>query len=104
MNTSNFVKYLRVLIDNQQNFKYHTAMVAKKLSVAAGVVNKIKHYIPHAILKSIYYSIAYPHLIYCVTIWGNTSKIYLHKNQVQQNRIIKVLNFAPSFKLPEGGL
>ena len=62
MNTSNFVKYLGVLIDNQLNFKYHTAMVAKKLSVAVGVINKIKHYIPHAMLKSIYYSIAYPHL------------------------------------------
>ena len=72
MNASNFVKYLGVLIDNRLNFKYHTAMVAKKLSVAAGVINKIKHYIPHAMLKSIYYSIAYPPLIYCVTIWGNT--------------------------------
>ena len=74
-------------------------MVGKKFSVAAGVINKIKHYIPHAMLKSIYYSIAYPHLIYCVTIWGNTSKIYLHKIQVQQNRIIKVLNKAPTFRL-----
>ena len=53
MNTSNFVKYLGVLIDNPLNFRYHTAMVAKKLSVAAGVINKIKHYIPHAMLKSI---------------------------------------------------
>ena len=68
MNTSNFAKYLGVLIDNQLNFKYHTAMVAKKLAVAAGVINKVKHYIPLAMLKSIYYSIAYPHLIYCVTI------------------------------------
>ena len=35
-------------------------MVAKKLSVAAGVINKIKHYIPHAMLKTniIIYSIA----------------------------------------------
>ena len=40
MDTSNLVKYLGVLIDNQLNFKYHTAMVAKKLSVAAGVINK----------------------------------------------------------------
>ena len=72
MNMSNFVKYLGVLIDNQLNFKYHTAMVAKKLLVAASVSNKIKHYIPHAMLKSIYYSIAYPHLIYCVKIWGDT--------------------------------
>ena len=85
---SNFVKYLRVLIENQQNFKYHTEMVAEKLSVAAGVNNKIKHYIPHSMLKSIYYGIAYPHLIYCVMIWGNTTKIYLHKIQLLQNRII----------------
>ena len=72
-------------------------MVAKKLSVAAGAINKIKHYIPHAILKSIYCSIVYPHLIYCVTIWDNTSKMYLHKIQVQQNRIMKFLNKAPTF-------
>ena len=64
-----------------------------------GVINKIKHYIPHAMLKSIYYSVAYPHLIHCVTIWGNTSKICLHKIQVQQNRIIKVLNKAPTFRV-----
>ena len=74
-------------------------MVAKKLSVAAGVLNKIKHYIPHVMLKSIYCGIAYPHLIYCVTIWGNTSKISLHKIQVQQNRITKVLNNAPTFRV-----
>ena len=99
MNTSNFVKYLGVLIDNQLNFKHHTAMVAKKLSVAAGVINKIKHYIPRVMLKSIYYSIAYPHLIYCVTIWGNTLKTYLYKIQVQQNRITEVLNKAPTFRV-----
>ena len=48
MNMSNFVKYLVALIDNQLNLKYHTAMVAKKLSMAAGVINKIKRYISHA--------------------------------------------------------
>ena len=110
MNVSNFVKYSGVIIDNQLNFMYHTAMVAKKLSVAAGVIiNKIKHYIPHVMLKSICYTLhtfasifpytAYPHLIYCVTIWGNTSKIYLHKIQVKQNRITKVLNKASTFRV-----
>ena len=39
MNMSNFVKYLGVLIDNQLEVKYHTAMVAKKLPVAAGDFN-----------------------------------------------------------------
>ena len=34
-----------------------------------------------------------------MTIWGNTSKIYLHKIQVQQNRIINVLNKALTFRV-----
>ena len=53
-------------------------MVAKKLSAAAGVIKKIKHYIPHAMLKSIY---------------------TIAKIQVQQNRIIKVLNKALTFRV-----
>jgi len=42
----------------------------------------------------LYYSFAYPHLKYAITLWGSACKSFLEKIQVMQNNcIIQIINF-----------
>ena len=73
-------------------------MIAKKLSIAVGVMYKLKHYIPNYLLKTIYYSIAYPHITYSITTWGSATNKYIKKIQVQQNRIVRILSKCATYR------
>ena len=64
----------------------------KKLCNAAGILNKLKYYVPQNVLVQTYYGITYSHLKYAITGWGNSSQTLLGKLQITQNRIIKVLS------------
>ena len=48
-------------------------MLLKKLRIAKGLLSKLRHSAPLIVLKSVYYTIVYPHLQYAETSWGNTS-------------------------------
>ena len=55
---------------------------------------KVGHYAPLTVLKSVYFSIAYPHLRYALTLWGNTSEKHLKNIEVQQNFLNKIITHA----------
>lgn len=48
------------------------------------------------ILKNLYFAFVYPHLLYAIEIYGNTFHSYLHKLEVLNNKILRILqNSAP---------
>jgi len=65
------VKYLGIEIELSLNFCTQIENIEKKISVAIGVLCKLKQLAPIKILLSIYHSLIYPHLIYGVLLWGN---------------------------------
>ena len=42
-------------------------------------MNKLKHSIPHCILRTLYCTLILPYVNYGILIWGNTCKSYLDK-------------------------
>ena len=96
-------KYLGVLIDNQLTRKNHIEYVVNKLSAVAGILSKLKHYVPREALKTVYCStgIGFPHLLYGVLNWGNSASKYIHQLQVQQNKlpVIKILSKTANFRI-----
>ena len=46
-------------------------------------------------LKSIYYALVYPHLLYGILSWGSASESIMKKVRGVQNRIIKIMKFLP---------
>ena len=46
-------------------------------------------------MKTIYYALGYSYLRYCNIVWGNASKSTLKPLVVQQNRILRIMTFAP---------
>ena len=66
--------------------------MANKLSTVTGILGKLKRYVSQNVLKIVYCSMGYPHLLYGILNPGNVTKKYLDVIQVQRNKIIKILN------------
>ena len=73
------IKYLGITIDSRLKFEEHIGIVAKKISRSLGVMCKLKNVLPPKALLVLYYSMIHPHVLYSITIWGNTYEKYLKK-------------------------
>ena len=101
-----YVKYLGVLIDSSLTWKYHIENLTKKTSRAIGAMYKIRGLINTYLLKTLCYSLIYPHLIYAIQVWGNTFDCHLNKIIVLQKIRMLTLNDTTSttFIFPSGHL
>ncbi|ESO07907.1 hypothetical protein HELRODRAFT_169610 [Helobdella robusta] len=54
------------------------------------VISKIKNKLNKPTLIDLYYSLIFPHLIYCNVIWGNSPDIHLKQLTKCQNRFIRI--------------
>ena len=70
INQKDNIKYLGVIIDCHLNWKHHILNVSKKISRSIGVMYRIRKYVNTNILKSLYYSLIYSHIVYAIQIWG----------------------------------
>ena len=73
------IKYLGITIDTRLNFEEHIGIVAKKISRSLSVMYKLRDVLPPKALLVLYYSMIHRHLLYGITIWGNTYKKYLKR-------------------------
>ena len=97
------VKFLGVHIDACLNWKQHTSHVSAKISKSIGIINKIKCILSNNLLKTLYYSLIYPYLVYCNILWGNACHVSLSKLITLQKRAIRIITrskyLAPSKEL-----
>ena len=57
------VKYLGIMIDSTLTWRIHIENLSSKLSKKIGLFYKIRPYVDTKIMKTLYYSLIYPHLI-----------------------------------------
>ena len=60
----------------------HTKYSKKIKYSYRSIISKLRHYAPASILRNVYFSIAYSHLQYGITTWGNSAAKYVNKIQV----------------------
>ena len=90
---TNSIKYLGVILDKHLSWEPHMKTILSKLNRAAGMLAKIRHYLPAQILLSIYHAIFNSHLIYGAQIWGQGNSELRNKLQNIQNKAIRIINF-----------
>jgi hypothetical protein len=56
---------------------------------------KIRNNLPPEVLKSIYYALVHPHILYGVELHANTCASYLDKLPKISNKIIRILQNKP---------
>ena len=61
----NLKKFLGVIIDNKLKWNDHITYAKSKISKTIGLFYKMRQYLGRKALVNIYYSLAFPYLIYC---------------------------------------
>ena len=92
-----YVKYLGVLLDAKLTFNYHINILSKKISRAVGVLYKLRPFVTPRILTSVYYAIAYPFLLYGITIWGNANNTLIRPLHILQKKIVRMITNNDTF-------
>ena len=82
-----------MVIDHKLSWNNHIDYITNKLSKAASVLSKVRHYVNKLTLLKLYYSCAYPHFKYGIITWSIQIKSLIGKTQVIQNKIIRIINF-----------
>ena len=62
--------FLGTIFDENLTWNQHTQKVANKISRTLGMLNRLKHTLPHTALKLLYNSLILPHLQYGILLWG----------------------------------
>ena len=62
--------FLGVIRDEHLTWKPNILSVSRKLSKSIGIIYKSSFCLPKTSITSLYYSLVYPYLIYCVSVWG----------------------------------
>ncbi len=98
------VKYLGVLIDSTLSWKSQISTITKKISRSIGIMYKLRPFVNVKIMKSVYYSIIYPHLIYGIQVWGSAFKTALINLNTMQKKAVRMITFNDSFHTEGYGL
>ena len=89
-------RFLGVLINSNLNWTNHINLLASKISRNAGILYKLKDFLPESALKTLFHSFIQSHLNYCSTVWGLGSKNSLNKLFVAQKKAIRAIHYKLS--------
>ena len=83
--------YLGVVLDEHLSWKPHVSHIASKISKSIGVIYKSSFCLPKSALLSLYYSLIYPYLQYCIIVWGSTYSTNLNRIFLLQKRAVRII-------------
>ena len=90
------IKFLGLTIDQRLNYNEHISQLCKKLSCTVGIIRKMSYYVPHNVLKMLYFSLYYPHLIYGIPIWGGCGATNLGRVSRINNKMCSLFADVPN--------
>ena len=87
----NCTKFLGVIIDKFLDFNDHIQHIKGKISRSIGILLKCRRVFDKKTLLTLYNSFLYPHLNYCISVWGNTYSSYLEPLVKLQKRAVRII-------------
>ena len=89
------LKFLGLIIDDKLKFNLHIDYISKKISKNAGMLYKLKHYVPLKTLTCLYRSFVECYLNYCTVVFGKTFQAHIYKLEVAQRKCIRIIAGLP---------
>jgi hypothetical protein len=101
MNQVSEVVFLGVILDKYLSWKPHISHIARKMSKSIGVIFKSSYCLPKSSLRLLYYSLVYPYLQYCVTVWGSMypANLIYERIILLQKRVVRCIKFGVRRKI-----
>ena len=97
------VKFLGIYIDEGLTWKSHISYICKKISKSVGIMYRFRFLLSSNTKKSLYYTLIYPYLTYCTTVWSSTYVTNLNRIFLLQKRAVRAMtnsnHLAPSAPL-----
>ena len=87
-------KFIGVILDSKLTWENHIQYIKTKIAKSIGILCKARKVLSQNTLLLLYYSIAYPHFLYCVEVWGNAAQTHLLSLILLQKRIVRVITFS----------
>ena len=87
---SEYIKYLGIMVDSTLSWNIHNK-ISKTISRATGLLYKIRPFVNNKTLKTLYYSLVYPHLNFVTEVWGSADPIHQTRIFILQKRIVRML-------------
>ena len=91
----NSTKFLGVIINNPPNWKNHLDHICTKVSKNISIFLKAMRVFDIRTLSSLYYSLIYPYLTYCIQVWGSKCQSHLSKLVILQINIVRIIHGVP---------
>ena len=88
-------KFLGINLDSKMTWEKHIHTIKGKVARGLGLISKAKKVLNSDSLVTLYYSMVYSHLIYCVEVWGNAAEIHLNSLLKVQKKVIKNIKSLP---------
>ena len=85
------IKYLGLNLDEFLNWNSHITSLCRSLKSFFPVFYNIRRYLNNEHIKVIYYTMIYSRIKYGICVYGLTKNENIHKIQVMQNKLLKVL-------------
>ena len=85
-------KFLGIHLDQNLTFKTHINEISRKTSKTAGLLYKLRSFLPSNVLKTIYQSLMHPYFIYGIETWHGTFQNYTNKIFIIQKKAIRTIN------------
>ena len=81
-----------VILDEHLLWESRILSISRKISKSIGIIYKSSFCHPKTSLRSLYYSLVYPYLTYCVSVWGSTYQSNLNRIIILQKKIIRIIS------------
>ena len=90
----NQIKYLGIVFDNKLAWKPHIQQIDSNLSGGSLALLKLRNFVDLQTLKTVYYSVMYPHLRYCISTRGLACAIDLDPFEKLHKCIIRNVTWS----------
>ena len=87
--------FLSVVLDEHLTRLPHINNVTRKISKSIGIIYKASFCLPQQALKTPYYSLVYPYIQYCVSVWGSTYPTNLNRLIVLHKKVVRIITRKP---------
>ena len=98
------IKYLGILIDSTLSWKHQISNISKKISRAIGIMYKLRPFLSMKVMKNVYYSLVYSHILYAIEAWGSGFKTDLDKLLILQKRALRLMTYNDVYPTVPGPL
>ena len=87
-------KLLGLYLDEHLSFNQHCNHIRTKIAQSNFIINRAKHLLPQSALKTLYYALVHPHLIYCLPIYACTTSNNITMLEKMQKKVIRTISHA----------